>query len=281
MYPAGLARPVIAPVDDGPRGDTPHPGPRGDTPHPGPVVDALWETVLDADQAEGERVVAAWKLAGARDLEGVARRLAVLLREPTLWLGCELVEVLATIAPDLAFGVDVHGLVAVSPTPLSELVSAAGACPSVGVVVGAGELASLAPRLADALPWLVEPRGERVVAWCAYRTAMGSTVRPALPRSAVPEDARQAMNDFPWSGDPMRVGDVVEIENVRVQHKVARAICFDEHRCGVLSYFEPAACVLDGRRPYAENQRFFRYFYTHVNAGAFRFRVAVPSDGGG
>jgi len=149
-----------------------------------------WDIVVDAAQPEVERIVAAWQLFALAPTEATARRLGALWREPTLWLGSEIVEIVRAIGADLAIGVDERGLLAVSPSPLSALVQdgEGWVCPDVGRVVPLEDARELRSRLADVLPWLIDPWNDpydRVLA-VAYRFGEVDVFRQQDSSSSVP-----------------------------------------------------------------------------------------------
>lgn len=223
MFPSTLARPEIQPIAD-----------------PG----TIWELLENPDQPEPDRVCAAWRLAGARHLESVGRRLALVLREPTLWLGSEIVEVLRVVAPDLAFGVDGYGLVAVSPTPLSELVDRS--CPVVGPVVDLEGLPLLAERLSETPPWL-RPIELRDPLFVASRGCIGfGPILQGWPE-AVHDEVRRRASDFPWYGVAVAPGDALELTNEYVYKPVGRVVALGGPWAGVLSYAGPQAQLVDVR----------------------------------
>jgi hypothetical protein len=89
----------------------------------------------------------------------LARLLVRALREPTLWLGLEVRQTIADLQPDIAFGVDAHGLLRCSDEPWSSLVADGDGQrhDGDGPVVDIARLEQLRPQLADQLPWLDGP----------------------------------------------------------------------------------------------------------------------------
>lgn len=89
----------------------------------------------------------------------LARVLVMALREPTLWLGLEVRQMMVALAADVAFGVDAHGLLRCSDEAWSSLIADGDGhrYDAIGPVVDIRRLEQLRPQLADRLPWLEGP----------------------------------------------------------------------------------------------------------------------------
>jgi hypothetical protein len=237
--------------------------------------DALLATLADADRDETARIEAAWMLAlleihtvhavyedeadVARHRLDLARAIGGVLREPLLWLGSEVVEVLRLLDDkrELAFGVDMHGLVAVSPTARDDFVwhgplsRRRRMCPALGDVVNLDELPRLAQRLAgdarDVAPWVrmnikQVVRGVDVEVVHIEHSVMGPHTdwrNPPQLAPRVPFDRERVQLVVP-------VGDAFHVSRAWRAPAVARVVALASERVGVLDFSTARAVVVEG-----------------------------------